>query len=204
MTGFVVLSIYRAMLGASLAIKLSHKPFDTIEEVAMSNKILIIRNNTLIHGMVTADSKTDVLTNLNNGNLLPKNQDSATSMKNILNGTYSNALLLADNMAIESMPEFPCQINKLDLVAATQWIGLVYPRNWTYAKLFDWHLKKLKNSGLFYRIIAQHHKGHKGCPNEQRIGATNFMQTFSSFVFLLIGFIIKVFIVTLSQYYFCS
>ena len=145
-----------------------------------------------IHGLVTADSKTDVLTNLNNANLLPKSHDEVVSMKKMLNGTYSNTLLLTNNMAIESMPEYPCQINKLDLVAATQWVGFVYPRDWTYAKLFDWHLMKLRESGLFNRILAQHQKGHKGFPNEQRIGAANFMQIFSSCTLLLIGFIITV------------
>ena len=46
MTGFVVLNIYRAMLGASLAVKLTHKPFSTIDEVAMSSRKLIVVNNS--------------------------------------------------------------------------------------------------------------------------------------------------------------
>ena len=142
--------------------------------------------------MVTADSNTDALTNLNNPNLLSKSQDEVASMKKILNGTYSNALLLTNNMAIESMPDYSCKINKLDLVAATQWVGFVYPKNWTYAKLFDWHLMKLREGGLLNRIVAQHQKGHKECPNEHQIGATNFMQIFSSFSLLLIGFIFTV------------
>ena len=168
----------------------------------MSNKKLIVVNNSWIHGLVTADSNTDMLTNLNNAYLLPKSQDEVASMKKILNGTYSNALLLTNNMAIESMPDYPCKINKLDLVAATQWVGFVYPRNWTYAKLFDWHLIKLRESGLFNRILAQHLKGHKECPSEQIIGAANFMQIFSSCTLLLIGFIITVLFLLLEVFIF--
>ena len=60
MTGYVVLNIYRAMLGASLAVNLSHKPFATIEEVAMSNKKLI-QSTTRITDFLVVDKSSVIL-----------------------------------------------------------------------------------------------------------------------------------------------
>ena len=185
-TGFVFISLYRAMLGASLAIKIEHKPFASIEDLAASSRKVILEDQSFIHEYVVNGSGSS-LTKLNNPNLVPTNfiDHPKAAFEKMLNSTWKNSILLGQRSTLEQLPEYPCNITHLDFVAIERWLGLVYQKNRPYAKLFDWHLMSIvRDTGLFKKLY-QRHVGHATICPASDMDATTMSQTV--FIFALLG-----------------
>ena len=111
------------------------------------------------------------------------------ALHKILNKTWSISVLLGQRDTLEQLPQYPCLISSLDIVAAVRWMGFIYQKEWPFSKLFDWHLNNIvRDSGLF-RKIYQQHVGHPSTCPKSSMTATYLSQTSMIFAILGIGFL---------------
>ena len=183
LAGFTLFSVYRAMLSASLAIKIEHKPYSSFSEIVTSQKRIIIEEQSAIHQHILNSGHEG--SHLNNPNLMPVTGDTIGSMTNILNGTFTNSLLVSSN-SIEFMDEYPCQIGKLGIVIAKRSTGMVFQKNWPFTELFNWHLHSIfLESGILHKFLEELRGKSKACQSEI-IEATRLSQI--AVVFVLSSF----------------
>ena len=58
LTGLTIISLYKAMLGASLAVKIESKPYNSIKDIADSGKKVILIDQSYIHDLVLNSTKS--------------------------------------------------------------------------------------------------------------------------------------------------
>ena len=111
-------------------------------------------------------------------------------MEKIINGTYTNSILLSDEQEIKWMPEYPCLIGELDMVVTQAWNGLVYQKDWQYTKLFNWHLGRIvREFGLYNRIKTQTMPRISHC-EKSGLSPSNFLKTVSIFALIILGLLV--------------
>ena len=198
LAGLILFSVYRAMLSASLAIKIEHKPYSSISEIVSSQKQIIIEDQSAIHQHILQPGLE--VSQLNNPNLKPVLDDTIGSMTNILNGTFTNSLLVG-SQAIEFMDDYPCQIGKLGISLAKRSTGMVFQKNWPFTELFNWHLHSIfLESGILHKFLEELRGKSKACQDES-IEATRLSQIAVVFVLLALCIILTLTVLTYELLY---
>ena len=188
-TGFIIISLYRAMLGASLAIMIYRKPFDSYRQIADSDySILTIPDSILTSAFVDSPEGT-VLYEIGQNNLQPLTEDPEIALEKLANGTYSKTMVLESILAMERLPQWPCEISTLDVALMQDWTILTFPKNWPYTELFNRHLLVLIESGVVDQLIKYYFKTgqSKRCPTRE-VAPASTGDTAAVLMLLAIGF----------------
>ena len=153
-----------------------------------SPKQIVVEKSSAVHQQIV-DAEHDGLGQLNNDKLTPEVGDPIVSMAKILNGTYKKSLLVG-SQTIEFMPEYPCDVGKLDLVIAKRSMGMLYQKNWPFTELFNWHLHQhFIENGILNKLLEEERRRSSGCSGAN-IEATKLTQTFLLFGVLAMGVIL--------------
>ena len=67
---------------------------------------------------------------------------------------------------MEFQPQYPCSIARSDLVLDTIPIGLIFPKDWPYRELFDYHLNEMRISGVLERLKRKYTRRNERCREE--------------------------------------
>ena len=158
-SGFVFISLYTAMLGASLAIHIEVKPFQTMGEIAQSDhKVLVQRSTVDEHTLLSAPEGTDLHT-INRRLRQSYDTNIPEMLLGMMNGTYSKHLSLMEFNSAVFNPQWPCYLGALNVPMSPLRIGYLFPKNWPYTELFNFHLKRLEAIGVLRRLRAKHFLG---------------------------------------------
>ena len=94
------------------------------------------------------------------------------------------------SQTIEFIPEYPCDVGKLDLVIAKRSMGMLYQKNWPFTELFNWHLHQhFIENGILNKLLEEERSRSSGCSGAN-IEATKLTQTFLLFGVLAMGVIL--------------
>ena len=204
--GFVLITAYRSMLAASIAIEVHYPPVHSLEDVYRLSKHLIIWKGTEMERVFTQARQGSIEYKIKNAGLLrPEKLSDAGLMKDFIQGYIPNTILLTYKKHAMKMNPFqdqekpyPCKIKDVGKDYGKISAGTIYPKNWPYTKLFNHNLLKLQEEGIL-DIIRNKYIPRKvqKCGNHGRnLSQSNIYETLSAFIFLAIaqGFTFVVFL----------
>lgn len=93
LSGFLLITLYRSMISASLAVKIFHPPVQSLEEIPLSGYSLIISNGSSVHQMlINAEPGSDYHNLVKSNKLVPMKSE-ALGFDHIIKSTISFSIV---------------------------------------------------------------------------------------------------------------
>ena len=168
LSGFMIITLYRSMIAASLAIKIYKPPIDTIEEILHSPYNLMITNGSSMHDMFkTAADNSTYKQIANSGKLVLTKQDPlgfSTGLRSLLKNGGSD-LVLAVYQPIKISPYYPCLITSVPKDYRKLGNGYIFQKGWPYKDLINFHLLKMYEEGIIKGLSKKwmHENSESSC-----------------------------------------
>ena len=192
--GFVIITAYRSMLAASIAIEIDHPPVHSLEDVYRLSKKLIVWKGTEIERSFTQAKPGTIENKINKAGLLvPIELNDVTFLKDFILGYFPNTILLTyKKLAMKMNPNndrekpYPCKFRDAGEDYGKVRAGTVFPKDWQYTKLFNYNFLRLQEEGILEIIRNKYVPTKvKKCGNHGRnMSQSNLFETLSAFVFL--------------------
>ena len=192
--GFIIITVYRSMLAASIAIVVDHPPIQSLKEVLTFSRKLIIWKDTEIERLFELAKEGTIEYKIKQaGLLIPVRLNDSTYLTKFVHGLVPNTVLLTWKTHGELMnpnndPEkpYPCKIKSIGKDYVPLSSGLLYSKGWRYTKLFNHHMLKLQERGILDLIYNKYKRKKKStCSNKnENISHSNIFETISAFTFL--------------------
>ena len=194
--GFVLLSLYRAMLGASLAIKLYREPVSSLEELLRSDLKVAVAANSSIQDYFSDATSTSIQAQIWREKLQPEADKAFLSStfnftQQMALGQVTDTILFGVFQSISGYGgHYPCRIQSVKRDYRKIDNGMIYQKNWPFTRLFNFHLFKMHERGVLRQIQNKHLEYGKtdcGLSEPRTIGLIN-CATLA--VLLVIGYIL--------------
>ena len=192
--GFVIITAYRSMLAASIAIEIDHPPVHSLEDVYRLSKKLIVWKGTEIERSFTQAKSGTIENKINKAGLLVSVElGDVTFLKDFILGYFPNTILLTyKKLAMKMNPNndrekpYPCKVRDAGQDYGKVRAGTVFPRDWPYTKLFNYNFLRLQEEGILEIIRNKYIPTKvKKCGNHGRnMSQSNLFETLSAFLFL--------------------
>ena len=144
--GFMIFTLYKSMISASLAIKVYKPPVDTLEEILNTPYNLIITNGTSIHEMFKTENSLYHKI-FNSGKLIVTKNNGEIELKRMIE-ERSTDLFFGVYQPLKILPEYPCLITSIPLDYRKLGNGLIFQKHWVYKELINFHLFKMYEEGI--------------------------------------------------------
>ena len=201
--GFVVITLYRAVLVAFVTIEIETPPVRSLQEVGKSKYHLAIKQATVVDDMFTTASPGSARNELHKDNKILRFPDGTSDFLDKManeNSNASNSILFYDNSLVyKQSKHFPCTITHVHGYKRDQKEtgGMVFKKNWAYTRFLNYHLLVMKEKGILDRLFEPYLKvTKKSCPKQQTIRhvinkprPVGLNTTFSLYLLVLTGFI---------------
>ena len=195
--GFLLISLYRAMLGASLAIKLYREPVSSLEELLDSDLKVAIAANSSIQDYFSKANSTSIQAKIWREKLQNKEDSFLSSTFNftekMAQNEVSDTVLFGVFQSISGYGgHYPCRIQSVKRDYRKIDNGMIYQKNWPFTRLFNFHLFKMHERGVLRQIQNKHLEYSKtdcGLSEPRTIGLVNVA---SLAVLLTIGYVLAV------------
>ena len=195
--GFLLISLYRAMLGASLAIKLYREPVSSLEELLDSDLKVAIAANSSIQDYFSKANSTSIQAKIWREKLQNKEDSFLSSTFNftekMAQNEVSDTILFGVFQSISGYGgHYPCRIQSVKRDYRKIDNGMIYQKNWPFTRLFNFHLFKMHERGVLRQIQNKHLEYSKtdcGLSEPRTIGLVNVA---SLAVLLTIGYVLAV------------
>ena len=149
--GFMVITLYKSMISASLAVKIYKPPIDTIEEILHSPYNLMITNGSSVHDMFENAAENSTYKQIvNSGKLVLTKQDPlgfSMGLKALIENGSSD-LVFAVYQPIKISPYYPCLITSVPKDYRKIGNGYIFQKDWPYKDLINFHLLKMYEEGI--------------------------------------------------------
>ena len=200
LAGFFIISLYRAMLGASLAIAIEGKPpVFTLEDIHDFKYDLSGIAHTSYEKLFTHAKKGTIHNKIYEAGLLSpiafgSEQEAFCGKFN--KGLISNTVLLwyfqRDSPSILNSGKlcysYPCDLSVLQNSIISFPVGFIYQKNWPYTKLLNDHLLLLEEEGITNMLLHKYYnKRRQLCPTDGRGKPRKVQDIIGAFVLLGIG-----------------
>ena len=168
LAGFVLINLYKAMLGASLAIVKEHQPLSSMKDVLKSDYSIVTLGGTTQETYFTKADKASYLYKISEKKLISTQINTGLNKDGIL-GMFWKSIESNDDVLIFFQedytyphPELECRLSRIDERYMAVGTGFIFPKNWSYTKLFnvnilrmieDGRVAQLKNKWLSTRSI---------------------------------------------------
>ena len=207
-SGFVIISLYRAMLGASLAITVEKKPpVSSFEDILRLKYRIALRANTNHEKMFTDAVGNSVEDKIYQAGLLwtLDSDEKKRFDKSFSNGEIDKTMLLwilqdyirRDLQYGRHDPDYPCKLSSVAKDVYRLNTGMIYQKNWPYTRLLNQHILKLKEDGIIDMLLNRHFEQRKMlCDKAHTRTPTKIQDAIGSFIILGIGMIVSFIIVT--------
>ena len=192
--GFVIITAYRSMLAASIAIEIDHPPVHSLEDVYRLSKKLIVWKGTEIERSFTQAKSGTIENKINKAGLLVSVElGDVTFLKDFILGYFPNTILLTyKKLAMKMNPNndrekpYPCKVRDVGQDYGKVRAGTVFPKDWPYTKLFNYNFLRLQEEGILEIIRNKYIPTKvKKCGNHGRnMSQSNLFETLSAFLFL--------------------
>ena len=168
LSGFMIFTLYKSMISASLAIKIYKPPIDTIEEILHTPYNLMVTNGSSIHDMFkTAADNSTYKQITNSGKLVLTKQNSFGFSSGLGSLTENGApnLVFAVYQPIKISPYYPCLITSVPKDYRKLGNGYIFQKVWPYKDLINFHLLKMYEEGIIKGLSKKwmHENSESSC-----------------------------------------
>ena len=191
-------SLYRAMLGASLAITIEHPPVTSLGDILQSDyKLHVGKGNSVEKLFLEANKRTIYGRVVKSGKLVSEVPNERDIFKRIVNGSLSErTLFFGVYQPIRSLPEWSCSMSSVKTDYRKVGNGLVLQKNWKFADIVNSHLLRLKEDGILGEIREKYQRKKDSICKGHDIMPASLAETMSLYILIAIGF-------TASLLFFC-
>ena len=189
--GFIIISLYRAMLGASLAITKDHPPINSMKEVLESDYDIITMGGTNYETYFTKAEHDSYLYSISKKKLILENWNSddpmAAILFNILKTHRRNVLVYVDNEEIPSYhPDLACHFSSIDEEYTNIGAGFIFQKDWPFTRVINYHMLRMFEDGSIERIKNRWLPKEMLC-NHDTVEPSNILDIFTLCVTLILG-----------------
>ena len=210
--GFVIFTMYRAVLVAFLVVEEENPPIGNLKELMNSDYSLVVRKGTQMDTIFSnANAESDEYELYKNGKIVRFLGQSDELVKFMVekDPIASMTILFDIYGIIAANKHYPCNIAKIPgFSRKAEPAGMLFRKRWPWTDLFNYHLLLMKERGMFERLYHHDRKKRGGsCPNEYIINRivnrprpidTN--KPFSLYIALGIGFLTSLLILTFEKF----
>ena len=195
--GFVFINLYKAMLGASLAIKIYHPPFSSLEEILDSSHQILVTQNGYSQKLFEMSAPDTIIHNLWINSVKPSGRSYLESVTGMTNGTFNDVLLCSSWLPMTLLPQWPCTINQKDIHLSKDYFVFGFPRNWAYTELFNYHLSRMRETGEIDRLKRRYFpRLHLRCATNE-VQPADLQDTLSIATLLMMGLVFTIFVLAI-------
>ena len=145
--GFMIITLYRSMISASLAVKIYKPPVNSIEDILQSPFNLIIANGTSVHEMFKNAPVNSTYKQLLDSGKLVLSKSDPSGLQTIITESSSD-LVLGVYQPLKIRPEYPCLIASVPKDYRRIGNGYIFQKDWAYTNLINFHLFKMYEEGI--------------------------------------------------------
>ena len=196
LTGFILISLYKSMLVATIAVKQESQPFNNFQEVAESGVKVYVGKGTsefdeFKHAPFNSPKKQIYQRSLV---IMDDPADVHKILSNKRHYDDYSGLVASDLKEIRTLP---CKVNYMILDMPKYQFGFAFQKNWPFTPLFNIHLEKLKASGIIDRINHKYFKDWKSmefCIPEPKYEPSNLVSALLLYLILGMGMVFCIFV----------
>ena len=200
LTGFMLLHLFKAMINASLAVKIEQKPFQSFEELAASSFKVHVAGAGYIQGHLKNSAEQSGLSKVYHNNVLIHHRSVQEMLKAVANGSLPNSMAIGVEEQVNFNPLWPCHLDSLDMAVSKSTLGLIFQKGWPYTRLFNHHLLHLLESGKYQQLRQKYLAHNCRCPKEA-YSPTSLSRVMTLIIVLIIGCIVSAVIFTFEYIY---
>ena len=176
LAGFFVISVYRAMLVAFVAVEIDTPPIESLNELRRSIYLLAVQRDTYMDSIFLNATPGSAEDKLQQANKTIRFGDNITAfVDKMVSNEPPNAILFCIDKLAEFSKHYPCTLSIIKSYQqnSKQSSGMVYKKDWPFTNLFNYHLLIMKESGIIDKFFRPYLKVSKhSCPTEQIIRPT--------------------------------
>ena len=200
--GFLLITLYKAILVAFVAIEIENAPVNSLEELRKSNYILAVRKDTSMDKVFLDAAYGSDEYKLQQENKIFRFNSSYLGILDQMTSGENQAvklLLFYSFLPVQFSEYYPCKVTHIPNFRkyAKNNAGMIYAKNWPYTSLFNYHLLIMKEKGSLDRLFGPYLKGtQKSCPTDQIIrlilkipDPVSIKTTFSLYLIILTGLV---------------
>ena len=171
LSGFLIFSMYRAVLVAFLATEEDAPPLGTLKELLNSDYRLAVRKGTVAEAVYLNAANDSIEYQVHKKEKIAPFTEPGNRFIDLMvekAPKASKTLLFELEYVTDMSNHYPCKVSKIrgssrkDASA-----GMVFKKRWPWADLFNYHLLLMKESGLMERLYQRNkRKLSRSCPNE--------------------------------------
>ena len=199
LTGFVIISLYRAMLGASLAITIHHPPINSMKDVLESEYKIGTLSGTNLEKYFTESEKNSYLFEIGKKKLVLDKPDSSSLENDPMRNMYLNlvkhhkhVLIFGHDIDYPSYhKELSCRFSTIEEIYTVIGAGYIFQKHWTYTKLINHYILKLMEDGTIEHLKRKWHPRRIRCEVDP-IQPSNLHDIYSLCVTLVMGFLMSI------------
>ena len=174
LSGFLIITHYRAILVAFVTIEIDQPPVISLDEIPISNHRLAVYKNTGMDEIFRNAAPGSVEYKIKEGKKILHFVGVHDFIDKMVNGEHvaSNTILFYHNQVPPYSEHYPCKLSNIKSYQQNnkQTMGMVFKKNWPFTKLVNYHLLKMKEIGTLDRLYEPYLKTtRKSCPHEQLI-----------------------------------
>ena len=153
LAGFVLINLYKAMLGASLAIVKEHQPLSSMKDVLQSDYSIVTLGGTTQETYFTKADKSSYLYKISEKKLISTQIDTGIDKDGILDMFWKSiestddVLIFFQEDYTYPYPELECRLSRIDERYMAVGTGFVFPKHWPYTKLFNVNILRMIEDG---------------------------------------------------------
>ena len=178
------------MLGASIAITIDHPPVNSFHDILKSEYKLYVTKGTSVEKLfLEANQSTTYERILKSRKLVSDVAGEQDIVRKIRNGSLNDhTLFFGVYQPIRWFTEWSCSMSSVKVDYRKVSNGLVFQKNWKFAKIVNYHLLLQKENGILNEIQSNYHKTMESICKAQDIMPARFAETMSLYVLMAIGF----------------
>ena len=189
--GFIIISLYRAMIGAELTIiKIKH-PVNSMEEVLNSDyNVAVMSGTAMEYYFDTSNSSTlKRITQNKLKKIKPESLSMGEALQQIID-EEPESLAFFEKTTPFSIHGLNCKLSSVDENYMSHGIGIAFQKNFPYTKLFNQNLLSLHENGTISRLKSYWQRKQTRCEQPKHEGST-LQHTFTLYLLLLLGIVLS-------------
>jgi hypothetical protein len=175
LSGFFILSLYRAILVAFVAVEIDHPPVESFNELIKSNYLLAVKKDTAPGNVFVKAKHGTMEYQIQNSNKISWfSEDVDIYLDKMVNNTNGSSPIIVfhDEGVIQFSEHYPCSLLQIrnKYQGNKQSSGMIFKKNWPYTSLFNYYFLVMKEKGLMDKLYQPYLMTTKQfCSDQQRI-----------------------------------
>ena len=173
--GFFIITLYRAILVAFVAVNIDIPPVNSLNDIRNSDYLLsVARHSAYDDIFIRAKPGTEEYKLERMKRVVRFNGSVNKYIDKMISNEKSteNVVLFSTIMGGIFNNHYPCYLDYIQSAPKSTKVsaGMIFKHNWPYTKLLNFHLLTMKENGMFDRLLEPYmNRVKKPCPGDQKI-----------------------------------